>query len=176
MRRLLLCCALVSAAATAAAGQGLRSEGGETRATAKPAAAPFSVTSLGGKKISLESLRGKVVVLNFWFAGCQPCVAEIPELNKLVSEFKDRDVVFLALTWDDAATARSFLSEVPFNYEIVPGAADVIIGSYGKGGEIAFPAHYVIDRGGAVEFKSAGSKELAALRATIKRLADSPSK
>jgi peroxiredoxin len=174
MRKCLLSCVLTLVAASAAFGQDAKRA---TDATADKAdAPPFNVTTLDGKKISLASLGGKVVVLNFWFTGCPPCVEEIPKLNALAEEFKGKDVVFLALTWDDAPTVRAFLKDVPFKYEVVPGAADVIIGSYSKGGEVVFPTHYVIDRGGKVELRTSGVKDLDALRDAIKRLADSPSK
>src|SRR5262249_20333011 len=48
----------------------------------------FNVTSLDGQKLDLSALKGKVVVLNFWFIDCPPCQAEMPSLNTLVSEFK----------------------------------------------------------------------------------------
>ena len=55
----------------------------------------FIVTTINGEHIKLSELRGKVVVLNFWFTKCGPCKLEIPDLNGLVNEFKDKDVVFL---------------------------------------------------------------------------------
>jgi len=173
MRTYLLNCVLILVSAVGTFGQDADRV---TQATdGKTTAPPFSVTSLEGKKLSLASLSGKVIVLNFWFTGCQPCVAEIPKLNALADEFKNKDVVFLALTWDNASTVRSFLKDVPFRYVIAPEAADVIIGSYSNNGEIVYPNHYVINREGKVELKVTGVKEFDALRRAIKRLTDSHS-
>ncbi len=43
----------------------------------------FSVTDMSGKKYTLAGLRGKVIVLNFWFTTCAPCIAEMPGLNAI---------------------------------------------------------------------------------------------
>jgi thiol-disulfide isomerase/thioredoxin len=56
----------------------------------------FDVVAVDGKRLKLSALKGKVVVLNFWFIGCAPCIAELPALNKLVDEYKGEDVVFIA--------------------------------------------------------------------------------
>src|SRR5262245_30857907 len=71
----------------------------------------FSLTSLEGEKFDLSALRGKVVVLDFWFIGCAPCVAEFGKLNDLVDKFKDKGVVFIALAMDDDAALRPFLKK-----------------------------------------------------------------
>lgn len=82
----------------------------------------FNVTSLAGQKLGLASLKGKVVVLNFWFIGCGPCLAEMPGLNQLVGEFKDKDVVFIAFARDQEKELREFLPTRPFHYQIIANA------------------------------------------------------
>ena len=113
----------------------------------------FSVQALGGRNFELASLRGKVVVLNFWFIGCAPCRAEIPELNRLVLEYADKDVIFIAVATDGEAELCVFLKEVPFNYHVVPGGGEVL-GRYGYAG---FPRHVVIDKAGVVRWSKTGS-------------------
>ncbi len=51
------------------------------------------------------------MVLNFWFIGCAPCRVEMPGLNQLVSEFKGKDVVFIAFATDAAEDLQTFLKE-----------------------------------------------------------------
>ena len=116
----------------------------ETEATPAPA---FSVTSLDGEAFESRSLRGKVVVLNFWFIGCAPCRVEIPSLNKLVDEFDQRDVVFIAFATDNEAPLRSFLEESPFKYEIIPAAHETI----SKFNVSTYPTHIIIDQNGNVD-------------------------
>lgn len=74
---------------------------------------PFDLTDLAGNRYSSESLKGKVVVLNFWFAECRPCIDEAPELNEVVAKYKDnKDVVILSPTFDGAEKVAIFLQKV----------------------------------------------------------------
>ncbi len=114
-----------------------------TGAKKKPAI-PFTAKGLDGKTYDLAALKGKVVVLNFWFIECPPCRVEIPGLNTLVKEFSNKDVVFLALALDDEKDLKEFLKKSPFTYTIVPKAREVSQ-KYGVEG---YPTHIVIDRNG----------------------------
>ncbi|NII29513.1 TIGR03435 family protein [Pseudoflavitalea sp. X16] len=61
--------------------------------------------------ISLEKLKGKIVVLEFWTTWCGPCVAAFPHINELVEKYKDKPVVFIAVTTDDNKVLMSSLKE-----------------------------------------------------------------
>lgn len=67
------------------------------------------------KEISWEALKGKVVVLEFWNAGCVPCIQAIPHWNDLVAHFKDKPVVFLSISDDNASKLRIFLKQRPIS-------------------------------------------------------------
>jgi peroxiredoxin len=130
---------------------------GSNAQTAKPDAPAFNVTSLEGKQFDLVSLRGKVVVIDFWFTGCPPCLEELPKLNSLVDEFKNKDVVFIAPTWDKEPILRSFLKEHPFKYNIIPNAKALVLEACRDGeGNVVVPIHIVIDKGGKIEMKWEG--------------------
>jgi peroxiredoxin len=77
---------------------------------------------LAGNRVEPEDLKGKVVVINFWFAACKPCVAEMEGLNRMVAEFRDEEVVFLAFGRDDPAHIQKFLSNKSFNYRHIASA------------------------------------------------------
>lgn len=85
----------------------------------------FKVRSLEGDTLELSKLRGKVVVLNFWFTSCAPCLAELPGLNDLVDKFKNREVVFIAFEKKnnervgDYGPLNEFLTAHEFKYQIV---------------------------------------------------------
>jgi peroxiredoxin len=137
--------------ATVVGGTGLMSSFGPYKKWDAP---PFSVTTLDGKEFNLGSLRGKVVVLNFWFIGCKPCVAEIPDLNKLVADYgADKDVIFLSLAQDDAASLREFLKKHDFAYNVAAAASDIMSYKYQIA---AFPTNMIVDRQGKVVFESTG--------------------
>src|SRR4051812_33546360 len=79
-------------------------------------AEPFSGTSLEGKEINLEELRGKVVVLTFWSTRCAICHDEIPKLNKIAEKYVGRDVVFMGLTLENETRIELYLKKKPFKF------------------------------------------------------------
>jgi thiol-disulfide isomerase/thioredoxin len=113
----------------------------------------FLGSALDGQRFDLAAMRGKVVVLNFWFIGCMPCRAEIPGLNKLVKDYNNKDVVFIAIAPDGEADLRTFLKDTAFNFHVVPNGGDVL-GRYGLAG---FPRHVVIDKGGIIRWAKTGN-------------------
>ncbi|HKQ78157.1 MAG TPA: TlpA disulfide reductase family protein [Blastocatellia bacterium] len=130
----------------------------------KERAAAFNVTSLDGKPLSLTALRGKMVVLNFWFIGCAPCRAEMPGLNDLVREFKDKDVVFIAFASDEENELREFLKRSRFDYQVAPNA-DEIMELYNVR---SYPTHIIIDRNGLIEMRTTGGDDKTGLE--LKRM------
>ncbi|MGN8071203.1 TlpA family protein disulfide reductase [Mucilaginibacter sp. 22184] len=109
----------------------------------------FSTHDMNGKKVKLKDLRGKVVMLNFWFIGCPPCRAEIPELNKLVELYKDNpNVVFLAVALDQRWDIRTFMKTNPFNFEIIDDGRSIA--------DIykihLYPTSVILDKEGKVAF------------------------
>jgi peroxiredoxin len=79
----------------------------------------FKVKSIEGVELSLAQLKGKVIVINFWFEGCAPCIAELPALNRLKQEYESKDVVFIAFGRDNTQSIKNFLKTRTFNYNIV---------------------------------------------------------
>jgi peroxiredoxin len=114
----------------------------------KKPAPGFDVKDIDGETLRLADLKGKVVVLNFWFIGCAPCRVEMPGLNKLVEEFKPDEVVFIGFALDEESQLREFLKKIPFKYKIVAGASS-IAGQYGAS---VFPTHVLINKQGLIEF------------------------
>lgn len=110
----------------------------------------FTVTTLDGKKVSISSLKGKVVVLNFWFTMCKPCMEEIPDLNKIVKKYAgNKNVVFLAPEVRNETTVadvQKFLKRVPFSYQVALGGKDAAALYLAK----TFPANFLIDKEGKV--------------------------
>jgi peroxiredoxin len=106
----------------------------------------FKLTDLNNKKWNSKTLKGQVVVMNFWFTACKPCVQEMPLLNEVVAAYKDRNVVFLAPGLDKEEQIRKFLNQYKFDYNIVASAGD-----YTDELKIEnFPTHLVIDKQGII--------------------------
>jgi thiol-disulfide isomerase/thioredoxin len=109
----------------------------------------FSVRDIYGKPYRLQDLKGKTLVLNFWFTSCVPCRSEIPELNQLVEKYaSNKDIVFLAITFNDEAAVRTFLEANAFTYNIIPGQGDMIK----QFGIASYPTNAIVDKTGKVAF------------------------
>lgn len=112
----------------------------------------FTIPDLGGERFTLSEMKGKVVVLNFWFVGCGPCRMEIPHLNELVEKYESEDVIFMAVALDGASNIKKFLKKKPFTYRIAP-----------EGSSIArmfnityYPTNMVLDQNGKIAYVSTG--------------------
>jgi len=80
----------------------------------------FSATDVDGKAVSSVDFAGKVVVVNFWYAGCAPCRAEAKDLERVHSQFASKNVVFLGVNVRDGAdTAKTFNSTFGVTYPSV---------------------------------------------------------
>ena len=80
----------------------------------------FSATDLDGKSLSSTELTGKVVVVNFWYAGCAPCRAEAKDLEKVYSQFANQGVAFVGVNVrDSAVTAKTFNETFGVSYPSV---------------------------------------------------------
>jgi peroxiredoxin len=124
----------------------------------------FELQDLTGKVCSLENLKGKVVVLNFWFIACKPCVNEMPILNEIKSNYDPAKVVFIALSLDSKAQITAFLKIHQFDFIILP-KAESVSKKYNLG---AYPASMVINDSGIITFIQIGGPSIEGnLRAAI---------
>jgi len=112
------------------------------------AAPEFAFTGLDGKLYSLSDLKGKIVVLNFWFTQCGGCIAEMADLNELKQNYNGKDVVFLGITFDDKSKINTFLAKHKFDYTILPNARKACLDYY----IYDYPTSIVIDRNGIVKY------------------------
>jgi thiol-disulfide isomerase/thioredoxin len=109
----------------------------------------FTVKTLDGRTINSSELKGKVVVLNFWFIGCPACIDLEPKLNAFKAKFDaKKDIVFLAMTPDPVANVKKYLAKERFDYFQVADAKDVME-SFVFGG---YPKNIVIDRSGKIVY------------------------
>jgi peroxiredoxin len=72
--------------------------------------------------LDISLLKGKTLVINFWYIGCAPCRAEIPGLNELASKYRDENIAFLAFALDKPDPLRNFLKKHSFEYRIIPNS------------------------------------------------------
>lgn len=86
----------------------------------KSAIDELTLTDIKGEVHSLETLKDKIIVVDFWFINCGPCIKEIPDLNKLKSEYETDDIEWFAVTYDPKEKVERFLDRMKFDYTIVP--------------------------------------------------------
>jgi len=85
---------------------------------------PFDLRDLAGRRVTSASLRGKPTLINFFFSTCVPCILEVRPLNEFAASRPTMN--FLAVTFDEPETARTFAQRFGFRWRIVPDAGDFI--------------------------------------------------
>lgn len=109
----------------------------------------FSVTTIDGRRIDGEFIKGKVLVLNFWFIGCPACMEEIPKLNELATRYAgSKDIVFLGLATDTPEKLTGFLKKTPFDY-MQSGNAQAAMDLFGVR---TFPRNVVVGKDGKIVY------------------------
>lgn len=117
----------------------------------------FTLIDLCGNKITLSQFRGKVVILNFWSIWCGPCLAEMPSLNKLYLEFKDKGLVVLAIAEDPAEKPlREYINEKGIAFPVLIDKEKKVYFKYSLFG---IPVSFLIDRKGIIVEKIIGESD-----------------
>lgn len=105
----------------------------------------FSVVTDEGKRVTLDSFGGKVLVLNFWATWCAPCVEEIPTLNEMQKNFAKSGVVVLAVSVDkNQQKYRAFLDRIHLAFQTARDPSLDVSASYGT---FQYPETYIIKDG-----------------------------
>jgi cytochrome c biogenesis protein CcmG, thiol:disulfide interchange protein DsbE len=133
----------------------LAAEGPEAPQVGGPAPA-YAATTLQGDTVSLESLRGEVVLLNFWATWCGPCRFETPFLQQLSEEYGDRDFNIVGVSMDtgDAADQIAmFVEEYGVTYTILHDPQMRGMELYQI---LGLPATFLLDREGTLTWMKYG--------------------
>lgn len=112
-----------------------------------PVAPPIELFTPDGVLFTLASLRGKVVLVNFWATWCEPCVTEMPSLQRLREKFALRFEVLGVNYQEGPARINAFLDKSGVSFPIVRDTDGAVAKAWGAR---IFPASYVVDRAGIV--------------------------
>lgn len=105
----------------------------------------FSLKDVHGNTVKLEDFKGKPIVINLWFTACPPCIAEMPELNRIKALPEYEDVVFLAITFEGKDKVKKFLTKKPFDFIHLVNAR-----AYCEYFTYAYPVNIFVDSNGIV--------------------------
>jgi thiol-disulfide isomerase/thioredoxin len=134
-----------------------------------PEAPPIDLFTPDGSPLSLASLRGRVVLVNFWATWCEPCVTEMPSLQRLRDRFAPRFEVLGVNYQEGPARIKAFADKSGIAFPIVRDTDGAVAKAWGAR---IFPASYVVDRGGQVRHVLIGGADWtsAPLADTIRAL------
>lgn len=108
----------------------------------------FSTTTPSGEVIRLNDLRGKTVLLNFWFVACPPCRSEMPAFQNVYESVTDDSFIVLAVnSTDDNGAMVAFADEFGLTFPLLTDSSGAILDRYNITG---FPTTYLIDENGVI--------------------------
>lgn len=125
-------------------------------------------------KVILAEERGNIVVLNLWATWCAPCLVEIPDLQKLESDFKDRNVSLIGLSVDEPRFTTDHIKTMRdrrfpgfLTYARDNRDADYLVSVVDQAWNEVVPTTYIIDQSGAVHTRIQGKKSLEEFKAAV---------
>jgi len=118
----------------------------------------FYLEDLSGKKVELKHLKGKVIFLNFWATWCGPCKEEMPSMEYLYQQFKEKDFIFLTISVDYEGKKRvkEFIEKERYTFPVLLDPKCETFDLYKVKG---IPTTFLIDKKGRILGKAIGPKD-----------------
>ena len=115
----------------------------------------WSLRGLNTKDINLDEFKGRIIFINFWATWCPPCRAEMPMIQKLYNDYRDK-VTFIFVTNEDRETVETFFNERSFNlpaYNSLSTPPKIFLKTN------SIPATYLLDKNGAILISKTGAAD-----------------
>jgi thiol-disulfide isomerase/thioredoxin len=114
----------------------------------------FRVTTLDGKTVSMDSLQGKVVLVDFWATWCGPCNEELPHVQEIAKQYAGRPLVVLSISWDrDEAKWKDFIAKHGMTWAQYRDADQAVTKLFNID---AIPHYFTIDTDGVLQTEQLG--------------------
>ena len=153
-RRDTLALGLGAVGASLVKGAPAASDAAVRRWTGAPAAPPLELRTLDDQVVGLASLAGRVVLVNFWATWCEPCVDELPSLQRLRDRLSTASFEILAVNYmESEPRIRAFLQRVPIRFPVLRDSDGATAKAWGAR---IFPASYLVDARGRRRFAVTG--------------------
>jgi peroxiredoxin len=135
----------------------------------------YAAVSLAGDSVSLEQMKGTVVLLNVWATWCHPCRTEIPELRAIHSRYESRGLQLVGVSVDNDGTEdviRTFMNDFQMTFPVWRDPDERISAQFKA---VGVPSTFLIDRKGILRWRQTGLIEPndTTLTAAIERALDS---
>lgn len=133
----------------------------------KPAAPQASFSTLGGEKLALDSLRGKVVLVNFWATSCPGCIKEMPDLVSTWQKYHSRglETIAVAMSYDPPEYVRQFVDKNGLPFIVALDTDGTVAQAFGN--VRVTPTTFVIDKQGRIIQQYVGEPDFVQLHVLI---------
>jgi peroxiredoxin len=137
--------------------------------SSKKTAPDVTFTGINGEQVSLQSLRGKVVMVNFWATSCTTCVKEMPEMVQTYNKFKDKglDFVAVAMSYDPPNYVLNYAQTRSLPFRVALDTKGDVAKSFDD--VKLTPTTYVIDKNGNIIKRYVGEPDFAALHQLLEK-------
>jgi len=119
----------------------------------------FTLQDMDGESHALHDYRGKVVLINFWGTWCPPCIREMPSLERLYQNLRDKPFIVLAVNqWEDQDHVFAFMGQLDVfpTFPVLFDPDSRVSEAFGVKG---LPTSYVLDKQGRVIYRAQGGRE-----------------
>jgi len=140
-----------------------------TQRTAAPAPPAVSLTTLDGRQIRLEELKGKVVAVTFWATSCPICMSEMPDLIETYRRYQPRgfELIAVAMAYDAPEQVKRFASSRGLPFPVVLDTNGALARAFD--GTQVVPTTFLIDRNGKLVSRTLGAIDFSKLRGYLDR-------